>query len=414
MAHINLIKTSHAKLFLFRALSIYLVFYFLFISDFRGTYPFLQYINAPFKYLTLGLVRFIDSTILHWNFQGQLYFGDGRWTFIALLVFLVIAVLISLAWTLTDKGKTFPSLPKYIYVFSRYYLACLLLIYGTSKLYGNQFTLIPSILAQPVGNLDTHDLFWTFMGASKSYRIFAGLLETIAALLLLFRRTATVGALLAIMLLINILMLNIAYDTWVKIIAFHLILFAIITLIPDIKTLFQIFILRQPATLAVVPPVVEHQKYRWLQYTLKSVAFGVMIFTFGITELWNSDGEPPYRNIVGIYEIDRFHVQERSSVKTSMPWKKIVINQFDFLTVHYPNDSIARFNFQADTTSRSLEFQSRQGNTHLSRLTYTVSGNQWLFKGFLNNDSIEFTSKKIVMHDLNLLKGYGKVKWIYD
>jgi hypothetical protein len=411
----NPIYTSQIKQFLFRSVSLYLVFYFFFISDFRGTYPFLQYLNAPFKYIAVALVRLVDNTLLHGNFPGNIYFGDLSWTFIALLVFLVIAVLISLVWTWADKGRSFPSLYKYIYVFSRYYLACLLFIYGTSKLYGNQFTLIPSILMQPVGNLNSHDLFWTFMGASKSYRIFAGLLETIAGIMLLFRRTSTMGALLAIILLTNILILNMAYDTWVKLIAFHLIVFGIVILIPDIRTLFRIFILKQNARLAAVPPVIENQKYKWLQYTLKSVAFGLMIFAFGVTELWNTDGEPPYRNIVGIYEITKFNLRPELTLSTPRPWKRMVINQFDFMTIHYPDDSIARFNFKADTTARSLELRWGQQGDGRSELRYSVvNENEWLFRGTVGNDSVEFTSTKINLHHLELLKGYGKVKWIYD
>lgn len=404
--------TSAIKQFLFRSLSLYLVLYFLFISDFRGTYAFLQHFNAPFKFVTIALIRFADHVFLHRNFPGNIYFGDASWTFIALAIFLCIATLISLVWTWADKGKSFPMFYKYVYVFSRYYLACVLFIYGTSKLYGNQFTLIPSILTQPVGNLSSHDLFWTFMGASKSYRIVAGLLETIAGIMLLFRRTSTVGALLALFLLTNILILNMAYDTWVKIIAFHLIIFASVTLLPDMRALFRIFVLRQQAKLATVAPIIENKKYKRLQYSLKALALGLMIFIFGVRELLNTDGEPPYREIVGIYEINEFDLRPESDGRTPHPWKKMVINQFDFITIHYPDDSIARFNFKADTTARSLELQF--GNDR-SELRYSaVNENQWLFRGTVGKDSVQFTSTKINLRDLRLLNGYGKVKWIYD
>jgi hypothetical protein len=39
-------------------------------------------------------------------------------------------------------------------------------------------------------------ILWTFMAASTGYTIFAGLAEAVAGLLLLFRRTSTLGALL--------------------------------------------------------------------------------------------------------------------------------------------------------------------------------------------------------------------------
>lgn len=364
--------------------------------------------------MAVALLRFLDSTVFHWNFKGHLYFGDARWTFIALGVFALIAVVISVLWTLADKGKTLPDLPKLLYIFSRYYLACLLLIYGTSKIYGYQFALTPSVLAQPAGNLGTHDLFWTFMGASKSYRLFAGVLETIAAILLLFRRTSTIGALLAMMLLINILMLNIAYDTWVKVIAMHLILCCLVTLLPQMKALYHIFILKRTTALTYVPPAIEGARWKWLQYSLKAVALSAIIYVFGIAEWLKSNRNPPHSDLVGIYEIDRFTLKPNMRDRNSSPWKKIVINQFDFLTIHYPNDSVARYTFEVDTASNLLKLRSRGKTEYESILWYTSNDDQWMFKGHMQHDSLEFTSRKTGIHELTLLKGYGKVKWMYD
>lgn len=410
----NWTTTQH---FLFRVFSLYLVLYFLFISDFRGSYPFLSYFNSPFKYLAVGLLRFTDKYILHLQFPGNFFFGDASWTFIALLIFLIVAIVIAMVWTFLDKGEGFTSFYKYIFTFCRYYLACLLFMYGTSKIYGYQFTLIPSVLAQPVGNLDSHDLFWTFMGASKSYRLFAGLIEVMAGILLLFRRTTTLGSITALLLLINILILDIAYDTWVKVIVFHLILFSILILIPDFRRLIQIFVLKQNQSLTTIPPVIEEKKLAWLQSALKVLVIFCMVYVFGISELLKGNREPAYNSLVGIHEISSFTFlqPQQTVVKESRGWKKVVINQFDFLTVQFTNDSIAEYSFEADTASRFLQLRSGRGGDFQCNLHYIrMTPGEWTFEGILQRDSIRFVTRKTEMSDLRLLKGYGKVKWIFD
>ncbi len=54
------------------------------------------------------------------------------------------------------------------------------------------------------------------MGYSTPYNVFTGLVETVPAMLLFFRRTATLGALLLVAVLANVVMLNLCYDVPVE------------------------------------------------------------------------------------------------------------------------------------------------------------------------------------------------------
>ncbi|MFY9224894.1 MAG: hypothetical protein WAQ98_19635, partial [Blastocatellia bacterium] len=67
-------------------------------------------------------------------------------------------------------------------------------------------------LIQPFGDASPMGLAWTFMGASYSYNFFAGMGEMLAGFLLIFPQTATLGALVAIGVISNIVMLNFSYD----------------------------------------------------------------------------------------------------------------------------------------------------------------------------------------------------------
>jgi hypothetical protein len=108
----------------------------------------------------------------------------------------------------------------------RYALAVTLLRYGLIKVFKTQFS-TPDMgrLLQPYGESSPMGLLWTFMGASTPYTMFAGLLEVIPGLLLFFRRTAVLGALIGAATLTNVLMLNLCYDVPVKLFSAHLLVF---------------------------------------------------------------------------------------------------------------------------------------------------------------------------------------------
>jgi hypothetical protein len=75
------------------------------------------------------------------------------------------------------------------------------------------------------------------MAASTAYTFFCGLTEVTAGTLLLFRRTLTVGALVAVAALVNIVLLNFCYDVPVKLYSSHLLMMALFLLIADAKNL---------------------------------------------------------------------------------------------------------------------------------------------------------------------------------
>ena len=73
-----------------------------------------------------------------------------------------------------------------------------------------------SQLATPLGDLLPMRFSWLFIGYSVPYQFFSGAMETIAGLLLLYRRTVTAGLFAATGAFMNVVMINLAYDVPVK------------------------------------------------------------------------------------------------------------------------------------------------------------------------------------------------------
>ena len=93
----------------------------------------------------------------------------------------------------------------------RYLSASLLFTYGSSKLLGIQFTLPLEMAMRPVGLLSGHDLTWYYYSYSHAYADILGLTQLAGATMLLFRKTALLGAAVMLPVMANIVMVNLFF-----------------------------------------------------------------------------------------------------------------------------------------------------------------------------------------------------------
>ena len=87
----------------------------------------------------------------------------------------------------------------------------MLYFYGVSKLTGHQLVVPAWVAQKPIGSLDGYTLTWYYFGYSHAYKYILGIIQVIGASLLLFRRTALLGALMMAPMMVNILLINIFY-----------------------------------------------------------------------------------------------------------------------------------------------------------------------------------------------------------
>jgi uncharacterized membrane protein YphA (DoxX/SURF4 family) len=122
----------------------------------------------------------------------------------------------------------------------RWYLSLLFLIYGVAKIYPGQFPSHTRVIYDSAKNTP-FELAWAFFGHSRLYEIFIGAGEVTSALLLLFPRTKTLGAVLYFPIVINVWMVNICFDIGVQDLSTLLVLMCICLLYADRKKLLRIF-----------------------------------------------------------------------------------------------------------------------------------------------------------------------------
>jgi hypothetical protein len=209
--------------------------------------------------------------------------GDTTWNWIQVFLIFWVSVFGTLIWHFADRKRlNYNRLSYWFRIYIRYYLAITMFNYGFAKVFPSQFGTISNYrLHQQLGDMSPMGLLWTFMAYSTKYQFFSGLMECLGGFLLIFRRTALIGALITAGIMVNVFALNMCYDVPVKLYSFLLLLLAIYLASPDFKRLYDAFVLQK----AVDAPTVSYmpaflQKGR-IQTYLTVGKIGVMLVAIG-------------------------------------------------------------------------------------------------------------------------------------
>ena len=327
--------------------------------------------------------------------------GDTLNDYAELLLKFLFSLIAVIIWSVLDRRRG--SYNKLLYwqeVYIRYYLAFFMIVYGFMKVIKLQFS-APGLssLLLPLGTKSPMGLAWTFMGLSDTYTIFSGFCEVLAASFLLYRKTRTLGALIAFGVMLNVFLMNMSYDIPVKIFSFRLVVLAGFLVALDYKRLLNLFILNR----ATLPQSsLPHFPMRWANTTttiVKLVAIvggvGFMIFN-NIQDKAMYGDTAPKPAMYGIYEIDTF-IRNNDTIPAilndTIRWRYLVIeresvNIFHMKTSQY--DDLDYFEVKTDSIKKEMVFSNYDDSTKVGSLRYSKMGkNKYTFKGVLKNDSIE-------------------------
>lgn len=246
-------------------------------SPIGSVIPYYGYrLTAYFKGLEDQVVRWAAPNLLGIERELIAPNGSGDTTFAYVRVFLCFGIALAVAaiWSLADRRRSdYSWLKDLLRSYLRYVLAFTMLGYGLAKLGGmmNQFP-EPEVnrLMQPYGDSSPMGLLWTFMGASRPYTYFAGLGEVLGGALLLWRRTTTLGALVVVGVMANVVMLNFCYDVPVKQYSSHLLCMALILLLPDAGRLANLLAWNRATEPTQFTPPYTNSSTIWVQRGIKT------------------------------------------------------------------------------------------------------------------------------------------------
>jgi uncharacterized membrane protein YphA (DoxX/SURF4 family) len=284
-----------------------------------------------------------------------------------------------LAWTALDRrpGRE-RALAEGLRIYLRYTLALILLTRGIGMLTGVRFP-FPGIdrLQERLGDSSPLALFSTFMGYSPLYAGFIGGSEALAGLLLLFRRTTSLGALLALAMASHAAAFAFSYDVPEKLLSLHLLAIAAWLLAPDARRLVDGLLLDRPT---LPPDLTPPLAGRWTRLgrlgpgtflvAYARIAIVAIIAIITITAITRHDlhrrlelMRMPRPPIYGVWDVDELSRDGRVLPSWSSDlarWRRLIVRSPAEMAVQLASG--ARQSFAAAYGQRLVTLSSRDGS----------------------------------------------------
>lgn len=261
-------------------------------------------------------------------------------------LFAGIAILAAVIWSFKDAKKQEYNFLYYILRgVSRYRLAAAVLTYGFLKLFA---LLAPepsvSTLNTNYGEFTDWKIFSITLGGAKPYyQTFLGIVEILSAILLLNRKTASIGALIIVSFLGNVFLSNLAYGGEEYIYSLYLIILALFILSRDVFRLYNLLFLEIPAIPNQYYPVFTRNAVAPLLKVLKYTFFFFFIILLGY-KTYKGQADDQYQvpnqtgipNAKGIYNVKLFVLNgdtiPYSTVDTNR-WKDVAFEKWATLSI---------------------------------------------------------------------------------
>lgn len=347
--------------------------------------------------------------------------GDMLLYWLLWITKLTLAILVAIIWSAVDRKRAdYPWLKKLLITYTRYYLALILLSYGLFKIVPTQFN-EPSarVLVQMYGDSSPMGLLWNFMGYSTAYQIFGGVAEVLGAVLLLFRRTTLLGALVLVGVMTNVVMLNYCFDVPVKLASTHYLLFSIGLAVVYGKPLVNLFFRNRPTEPMDQRPLFEKKAWFWGAQVVKFLLVGFVFYSMlsaALAQKEYTDNLKQTSALGGVHDVVQFsHPASTDSIASAYRtyWRKLVVDDFRPERLWIEQVSGTRLQYQIAWDTLNRQVSGHLANDTLQRITlsYEVKSPEELrWQGTWNEDTVYLTTKRFAT-DSMLLKT-RKFRWV--
>lgn len=331
--------------------------------------------------------------------------------FLFLIAVPAVAALLTLIWSIADRRRgDYEAMNRWLRLYARYALALVMLVYALVKVVPTQFGfLTPGELLKPVGQLNRFWMLWNLMVVSTGYTVFAGSVELIGCVLLFFRRTALLGALLLGAALTNVFAMDLAYRVLgAAMVAGLLLALDAIVVAPYAAPLLNIFLRGGAGPLPREP---ETQLSRWRYAPVAKVLLLVLLIAVrvsdGLTERRTYFGRG--HAVYGLFDVDRFVragttiIPAASDGKT---WKRVGTDgRYDSagVTVQFADSSVRQYRLIEDTAKQ--QWTLRDAGKDAATLHYTQAADGALsLEGQIGGEAVEIHLRRVDLNTLPLLR----------
>jgi hypothetical protein len=393
-------------------------FFFIFYCIYEGPailsqIPVSYYILQYYFIVQHAISRFCNSVFFHIPPATHPSNGNGdypeQWMLVCAST--LLAVVGCIVWSFADhKRKNYSKLNYWFSLVVRYTIICAGINYGVVKMFRLQMP-FPNLsqFATPLGDYLPMRFSWMFIGYSSTYQFFSGTIEVFATVLLLFTRTATLGALVACGVFINVMMLNLSYDIPVKITAMFLVVLSLYLLVQELPRLYY-FLFHNEARLSrifIFPFKTKRGKIiaisvKWL--FVLTVLYYELHNDLSRLEVMNAR-KMPTQITAGVYDVIA-QTKMGDTININMPdsvyWQNIVFDRGCEGSVKTTDNHFRQrygrgyFSFEIDSVSRILSLKhAASDSTAIVRFNYNIKDSVLLeLYSYPNKDSLYLLLRK--------------------
>jgi uncharacterized membrane protein YphA (DoxX/SURF4 family) len=301
-------------------------------------------------------------------------------------------------------------------------LAADMFSYGFAKIFLLQFNPLFSDLqqlVQPYGGLSPQELLWKYMSYSDSYQFFTGLAEVVGGILVLFRRTTLIGAIIIIGVMSNVAMINLGYmGGSILVQSSHIIIRSLFLLVVDGKRLIRFFVLNKPVLpYTSIPGFTK----KWMSYIKYVIKYGFIVYAFFYAPLkhyyipsWKQYRKSAAQPLYGIYNVENFILNKDTLpplTTDTIRWRRFMVNHnegWNGSCIQFMNDSLQNYILKIDSLNKTVALKAFTFNApsdDSSELKYTQYGNDMLiFEGKWKQDSVKIQMKKMDLNQFRIVR----------
>lgn len=336
--------------------------------------------------------------------------GDTTYKYLSSFVNAILTLLIVPIWYFLDRSrKNYNTLFYWFLVLLRIILIATMFLYAFVKIFKVQFhSASLTHLLEPLGNLYPNRLAWSFLGFSESYNVFLGFLELLGGLLLIPRRTQTLGSLIILGVMTQVLVMNFTYDIAVKLFSIHLVLMALIIFVTD-NRFINVFVRNKGVESYKYFNPISSKKYRKVVFWVKSIGLiiiiGLLSYNFYTVEKLKGDNRvKPI--LYGIWEVSNF-IKNGDTLQPlttdDYRWRYLIVDFKDKATVKTMDDEKHQYTFITDSISKKIKINKNDTESNDYNFDYVNSTSDTLrLNGIIESDTLKVLLTKVNHREFNL------------
>lgn len=377
------------------------------VAAIRGVFGWYDALLARMTIWTGAHIVHLSKPLVHSPLAG----GDSLFGWVRNLTLILITVASAALWTILDRRRThYRTLQEWLWLYVRVVLGSALIGYGALKVIKVQF---PDMflwrLLSPYSDSSPAGLLWSFMGYSRTYNMFSGLVEFIGGALLFVPRLATLGALVCVGAMANVFALNLGYDVSVKLYSLNLLLMGIYLLIPEGRRLLNVFVLNRPAEPVQHPPLFRR---KWLNQAIFALQL-VLLIAVGGFQLYQGydrythagDGAPPPA-LYGAYNVDEFIVNGQTHPATftdDLRWRRVTFERYNIVGILPAEGPVRRYRVNLDQADGKLTLSDTIPGSWQSQFTFEQTPSASLIlRGEMDDRKIQATLRRMDLKSIPL------------